>query len=160
MGPGTRDLRRSGGDVRHQPRASSQPTDTRISSRQPLRNAGFLAPAFRSSEAILLLADTDAECGRIIAAARRDAEQTGERAREQAAALAADARRRARAVQDAAVEQALAAARAEADQAVRSAAARASRRRAAFTERQADRLMTLAVELLRALPNGSSGGAP
>jgi vacuolar-type H+-ATPase subunit H len=101
---------------------------------------------------LALLAGTDAECGRIIAVARRDAEQTGERAREQAAALAADARRRARAVQDAAVEQVLASARAEADQAVRSAAAQASRRRAAFTDSQADQLATLAVGLLRGTP--------
>jgi F0F1-type ATP synthase membrane subunit b/b' len=101
---------------------------------------------------LAMLAGTDAECDHIITVARRDAEQMGERAREQAAALAADARRRARAVQDAAMEQAIAAARAQADQKVRSAAAQASRRRAAFTDSQADRLATLAVGLLRGTP--------
>lgn len=123
-------------------------------------------PADRAAElaselapVLALLAGTDAECHRIVTVARRDAEQVGERAREQAAVLAADAQRRARAVRDAAAEQVLAVARAEADQAVRSAAAQASRRRAAFTDSQAERLVTLAVGLLRALPNPREDGS-
>ncbi len=120
-------------------------------------------PADRAAElarelepVLALLAGTDAECGRIIATARQEAEQIAGRAREQAAALAADARPRARAAQDATAEHVFAAARAEADDAVRSAAAQARRRRAAFADGQADRLSTLAVELLRAVPDGSA----
>lgn len=116
-------------------------------------------PADRAAElaselepVLALLAGTDAECGRIIAAARQEAEQIAEQAREQAAVIAAEARRGARAAQDAAVEHVLADARAEADEARRSAAAQAGRGRPALAERQADRLATLGVELLRALP--------
>jgi cell division septum initiation protein DivIVA len=117
-------------------------------------------PADRAAEladelepVLALLAGTDAECRRIIATARQEAERVAERAREQSAALAADARRRARAAHDATAEHVLAAARAEADDAVRSASAQARRRRAAFADTQADRLSTLAVELLRADPD-------
>jgi hypothetical protein len=117
-------------------------------------------PANRAAElsaelepVLALLAETDAECGRIIAAARRDAERTAGAARQQAAALAADAHDRARAAREAAVEQALAAARAEAGAAVTAAQARAGRRRAAFATSQADELAAAAVELIRAIPD-------
>jgi len=116
-------------------------------------------PANRAAElsaelgpTLALLAETDAECGRIVAAARRDAKWIADSAREQAATLAADAQDRARAAREAAVEQALAAARAEASATVSAAQARASRRRAAFATGQADRLAAMGVEMLRAVP--------
>jgi len=98
-----------------------------------------------------LLAETHAECGRIVAAARQHADQTADSARQQAAALATDARDRARAAREAALDQQLSAARAEASAAVSAAGARASRLRTAVTESQADHLAALAVELLCSL---------
>ncbi len=119
-------------------------------------------PADRAAERLIelepvlaLLTDTHAECGRIVAAAFRDAERIAASSRQQAAALAADAQDRARAAREAALEQVLAAARAEASGAVSAAKARASLRRAAFSPSQAGHLAAMAVALVRAVPSGS-----
>jgi len=116
-------------------------------------------PANRAAElstelapVLALLADTHAECGRIAAAARWDAERIADNARQQAAALAAGALERARAAREATIEQVLAAARTEAEEAVSAAQTQASRQRARFTASQADHLAAMAVGMLRSLP--------
>jgi len=76
---------------------------------------------------LALLADADAERGRIIAGARRDAEQITAGARAQAADIAADADRRARAARDEAARQVVALAQDEAATAVDGATRQAAR---------------------------------
>jgi vacuolar-type H+-ATPase subunit H len=73
------------------------------------------------------LAGADAECGQILAAARRDAEQLTAGAQAEAAAIAAAAGRRAAAAQEDAARQAMAAARAEAERIVQDARLQAAR---------------------------------
>ncbi|HTS96154.1 MAG TPA: hypothetical protein VMI33_06000 [Streptosporangiaceae bacterium] len=116
-------------------------------------------PADRAAERIselepvlALLADTNAECDRIAAAARRDAALIAAEASRQAARIAADAQRRALQAREAAVEQALTAARADADDTVAAATTRAGRLRAAFAGARADRLAAIAVDMILAVP--------
>ena len=78
-------------------------------------------PADRSREleaeltpVLALLDGVDAECARIVAQARHDAEQIIAAARDEAAAVPADADQRARSARDEAAREILAAARAEA----------------------------------------------
>jgi vacuolar-type H+-ATPase subunit H len=120
-------------------------------------------PADRAAEryaelepVVALLADTHAECGRIVTAARQEAERIMDLARQQVATLAADTQRQAEAVREAAVQQSLTAARTEASTAVEAATARAGRRRTALASSRADQLAALAVELLRALPGADA----
>ena len=86
------------------------------------------------------LAGADVECGEILAAARRDAEQLTAGVQAEAAAIAAAAGRRAEATREDAARQAMAAARAEAEWTVQDA-----RRQAARTRELADQRMPLLV---------------
>jgi F0F1-type ATP synthase membrane subunit b/b' len=110
---------------------------------------------------LALLAETDAECGRIVAQAQHEASRIADEARDQAAGIAADGQHRAAAARDAAAERVMAAARQEAGAAVRAAAEQArSRRRLA--DWQVNELVAAAVDLVRSLPAegaGPAGGA-
>jgi vacuolar-type H+-ATPase subunit H len=94
--------------------------------------AGVPADRARELEAevgpvLALLAGTDAEVGRIIAQARRDAEQITADAKAEAAAIAAAAGRRAAAAREEAARQVTASARDEAAAALRDAQRQAAR---------------------------------
>jgi F0F1-type ATP synthase membrane subunit b/b' len=102
-------------------------------------------------EPVLALLDaTHAECERIVAGARRDAQKTVEEAREQAAAIGARAHRRAEAARAAAAEEVLAAARDQA--AMARDAAREAQHPPGTTEQRIDELVGAAVDLVRRLP--------
>jgi hypothetical protein len=94
---------------------------------------------------LALLAGTDAECGRIVEQARRDAGQLAAATRAEAAEIAADAGRRAVAAREEAVRQVMAAARDEAAAAVRDA------------ERQAAEIRELAARRMPALAGRAVG---
>lgn len=115
-------------------------------------------PADRSGElaaeltpVLALLADTDAECGRIIAQARQDASRLVAEATARVSAVTTDAERRARAARDATARQVLAEARADADKAADAAAQQAARTRELAAERIPG-LVGRVVDLVRNLP--------
>jgi len=100
----------------------------------PAARAGV--PADRSGEpesevapVLALLADTDAECGRLITQARRDAEQIVAAAQSAAAAIAADAAQRAGAVREQAAWQVMTAAREQAARTAKDARQQAAQTR-------------------------------
>ncbi len=114
-------------------------------------------PADRSREleaelspVLALLEGADAECTRMVARARHDAEQIIAAARDEAAAQLADADRRARSARDEAMREVLAAARAEAAAAVAEAARQALRERELAGQR-IPALVATAVGLVREL---------
>jgi len=118
----------------------------------PADRAGELASELEP--VLAQLADTEAECRRIVADAEQEASRIAADARAQAAWLAADAQRRADAARDAAAERTLAAARAEADASARAAAEQASRPHN-FAEWQVSELVAAAVGLVRSPPGAS-----
>jgi cell division septum initiation protein DivIVA len=99
------------------------------------------------------LADTDAECGRIVARAQHEARRIAEQARDQAAAIAADAQQRADAARNAAAERVLAAAQADARLAA-SVAAEQARQRPGVADWQVNELIAAAIDLVRSQPEG------
>jgi len=99
---------------------------------------------------LTLLAGTDAECGRIVAQARRDAGQLAAGTSAEAAAIAADAGRRAAAAREEAVRQVMAAAREDAAAAVRDAERQATVIRA-LAARRIPSLVDRAVGTIRRL---------
>jgi hypothetical protein len=100
---------------------------------------------------LALLAATHAERERIVADARRDAQQIMDEAREQAAVIGAYARRRAEEARTAAAEEVLATAHDQAAAAARDAA-REAHHPGRDTERQAREVVGAAVHLVTALP--------
>jgi vacuolar-type H+-ATPase subunit H len=117
--------------------------------------AGVPADRRRELEAELgpvlaLLAGTQAECGQIIAQARRDAGQVTAGARAGAAAIAADGERRAAAAHEEAARQVMTAARDEAAAAVRDAERRAART-SELAARRMPALVSRAVDTIRRL---------
>jgi vacuolar-type H+-ATPase subunit H len=122
----------------------------------PVDRAGELAAEL--APVLALLTDTNAECGRLIASAERDARRIVAEARTQAAAVTADAGRRARSAREEAARQALAEARAEAAE----AEAAAGRQAALVRELAAERMPALvsqAVSLVRNLPEPTQADA-
>ncbi len=107
---------------------------------------------------LALLDGVDAECARVVAQARRDAERIVAAAREVAAAQVGDADRRARAGRDEAAQEVLAAARAEAVGTVARAGRQASQVRELAGQRIPP-LVSRAVGLVRALQAESSASA-
>ena len=99
---------------------------------------------------LALLAGTDAECGRLIERARRDAGRVTDQARAEAAAISAAAGRRAAAAREEAGRQAVAAARDEAATAVRDAERQAARTRELARQRMPV-LVGQAVDMIRRL---------
>jgi hypothetical protein len=102
------------------------------------------------------LADTDAECRRVVARAQREARRIAEQARDQAAAMAADARQRSEAARNAAAERVLAAAQADA-RATAAAAAEQARQRPGVADWQVNELIAAAIDLVRSQPE--AGGS-
>lgn len=121
--------------------------------------AGVPADRFREfanelAPVLALLDGTDAECGRIIAQARAQAQQVTDAAGAQASAIAADADQRASAAREEAVRQALDAARAGAASAVADAERQAAAI-SALAERRIPVLADYAVSLIRQLRDTS-----
>lgn len=104
---------------------------------------------------LTMLADTDAECGRIVARAEHEARRIAELARDQAAAIAAEAQQRAEAARSAAAERVLVAAQADA-RAAATAAAEQVRGRPRIAAWQVNELVAAALELVRSQP--AAGG--
>jgi len=102
------------------------------------------------SPVLARLARADAECGRILAAARRDAEQLTTGAQAEAAAIVAAAGQRATAAREDAARQAMAAARAEAERTVQDARRQATRTRELASQRMSV-LVSRTVEMIRRL---------
>lgn len=100
---------------------------------------------------VALLAATHAECGRMIAEARREAQQITDEAREQAALAGAQARRDAETARAAAAGEVLAAARYQAAEAARAAAQRTAQPHPG-AERAIAELVRTAVDMARDLP--------
>ncbi|HUY45429.1 MAG TPA: hypothetical protein VMV92_06845 [Streptosporangiaceae bacterium] len=122
-------------------------------------------PVDRSSEleaelapVLALLDGVDAECARIVAQARREAERITGAAREEAAAQLGDADRRARAAREQTVQEVMAAARAETVGAVASARREALRSRELAGQR-IPALVSRAADLVRGLGTGDPGPA-
>ncbi len=114
-------------------------------------------PADRSRElqaevgpVLALLAGVDAECGQIIARARRDAGQITAEALAEAAAIAADAGQRAAAAREEAARQLMASARDEAARAVRDAERQAAQTRERAGQRMPG-LVSRTVDTIRRL---------
>lgn len=114
-------------------------------------------PADRSAEleaelgpVLALLAGTEAECGRLIEQARRDAARVTDQARAEAAAISAAAGRRAAAAREQAGRQAVAAARDEAAMAAQDAERQAARIREIAAQRM-PALVGQAVDMIRRL---------
>lgn len=119
-------------------------------------------PADRAAElsaelepVLAMLADTDAECARIVAQARTQAGQIGEAARAEAGQIAADGRERALAARGHAADEVLAAAQAEAARVERAAAERALGRPGPADE-DVRALIQDAVRLVRSMPDGGA----
>jgi vacuolar-type H+-ATPase subunit H len=105
---------------------------------------------------LALLDGVDAECGRVVAQARRDAERIVAAAREEAAAQLGDAGRRARVAREQAVQEILAAARAEAASTVASAR-RGALQAGELAGQRIPALAGRAVDLVRGLGTGDPG---
>jgi hypothetical protein len=101
---------------------------------------------------LALLGPTHAECERIIAGARREAERIADQARQQVAATAAEGLRQSEAARAANADEIIAAARESASRAAADAAQRA-RSAPRASEMQINELVGAAVALVRALPD-------
>ncbi|HEX9033118.1 MAG TPA: hypothetical protein VF834_14860 [Streptosporangiaceae bacterium] len=117
-------------------------------------------PADRTAElsaelepVLALLAETEAECNRIVAQAHAQAIQIADDTRAQVAAIAADGTQRALAARGAAADAVIAAARAEAAEITRSAAELAASR-SGPAEEDIEDLVRTAVRIVQSMPDG------